>query len=142
MNENSICVVIVNPKSDRIYNYWINGSEEKRSMLKERMREFCLDLCPIKARQINKCIDELIPFVIFVEEKTVQELEEKSKKEKSKMDRLFPMRKSIYNKTAVNKKEVSDVEKLGKQFNIWEKYNIQLNNRKNKTESLFKGRIL
>ena len=77
MEENSISVIIVNPRNDRLYNYWINGSLEKRCMLKDRMREFCLDLSPTNARDINRCIDDMIPFVVYVDQKVFQELEEK-----------------------------------------------------------------
>ena len=93
MEENSISVIIVNPRNDRLYNYWINGSLEKRCMLKDRMREFCLDLSPANARDINRCIDDMIPFVVYVDQKVFQELEEEAPPKVPKASRLFPLRK-------------------------------------------------
>lgn len=142
MEENSITVIIVNPRNDRLYNYWINGSLEKRCMLKERMREFCLNLCPSKARDINRCIDDILPFVVYVEQGFFQELEEEAPPPIPKATRLFPMRKAIYSGKNVSvEKEKTLAEKQGHKFNIWEKYNIQLDNHKTK-ESIFKERKL
>lgn len=142
--ENSISVIIVNPRNLRLYNYWINGSLEKRSMLREKMREFCLDLCPPQAPNINRCINDMLPFVIFVDKAEFQELEEEAPEPLPASRRLFPYRKMIYSGKdfAPLKKKESAAEQQGKRFNIWEHYGIFLEKKKSKSESIFKSRIL
>lgn len=131
MEENSISVIIVNPRNDRLYNYWINGSLEKRCMLKDRMREFCLDLSPTNARDINRCIDDMIPFVVYVDQKVFQELEEEAPPGIPKASRLFPLRKKIYSHENIKVKEDKDfLEEQKHKFNIWEKYNIHVDRKK------------
>ena len=140
MEENSITVIIVNPRNDRLYNYWINGSLEKRCMLKDRMREFCLDLCPAKARDINRCIDDMIPFVVYVEQEVFQELEEEPPTPPTKAARMFPLRKKIYSRKDFKVKEdKSFLDRQKHKFNIWEKYNIVVERKRN---NIFKERTL
>ena len=145
MSENSINTIIVNPRSSRLYNYWVNGTLEKRSMMKERMREFCLELSPDNANEINRCIDEILPFVIFVDQNKFEELEEKTPKPISPADRLFPYRKKVYSKK-INlhlESPTSSADAQAKRFSIWEKFNIHLDSvKKNPPKNLFKNRTL
>jgi hypothetical protein len=100
-------------------------------MLKERMREFCLDLCPAKARDINRCIDDMIPFVVYTEQEIFQELEEDPPVPLSKAARMFPLRKKIYSHQDVKRKnDKSFLDEQKQKFNIWEKYNIVLDKKK------------
>lgn len=138
--ENSVFVIIVNPRSDRLFNYWINGSTEKRAMLKERMRKFCLDLSPINARAIDKFIDDLVPFVLYVDQNLIQELEEEPLELPSKASLIFPKRKQVYAKTLKNDsiEGKTSVDQQKQKFNIWERYNIHIDNKKSsKKKKLF-----
>ncbi|MGL5913552.1 MAG: hypothetical protein ACRCZB_05250 [Bacteroidales bacterium] len=140
MEENAIKVIIVYPKNMRIYNYWINGSLEKRSMLQRKMREFCLDLSPENAKDINRCIYEITPFIIYVEKNRFQELNEADPIQQPKANRVFPLRKKIYSKENVHlTKKSDDSVSQGKRFNIWEKFNIKLD-QNIKSSSIFSKR--
>lgn len=109
-------------------------------MLKDRMREFCLGLSPTNARDINRCIDDLIPFVVYVDQKVFQELEEEAPPKIPKANKLFPLRKKIYSRENVKVVEDKDfIEEQKRKFNIWEKYSIHAENKKT---NLLKGRKL
>jgi hypothetical protein len=124
--ENSILVMIVIPKNDRLYNYYINGQSDKRTMLQRKMLEFCLNLCPSHAREIRKSIFQLIPFIVYPESNVFETLEEQDPPAINRRELLFPMGKLVrQDKIDLSKKE-NDIQKMGKQFNIWEKYGIHL----------------
>lgn len=109
-------------------------------MLKDRMREFCLGLCPAKARDINRCIDDMIPFVVYVEQEVFQELEEEQPTPLTKAARMFPLRKKIYSRKDFKVKEdKSFLDKQKHKFNIWEKYNVVVERKRN---NIFKERTL
>jgi hypothetical protein len=128
--ENTIQVMIVLPKNDRLYHYYINGQPEKRTMLQRKMLEFCLNLCPNHAKEIRKSIFQLMPFIIYPEEGIFEPLKEEDPPVINHRQLLFPMGKLVReDKIDLSKKE-DDIQKFGKQFNIWEKYGIHLNNMK------------
>jgi hypothetical protein len=132
--ENTILAMIVIPKNTRHYHYVINGSQDRRTMLQRKMLDFCLNLCPIRAKEIRKSIFQLTPFIIYPEEGIFESLKEEDPPPVNHRSLLFPMWELVRkDKIDLSKKE-DDIKKLGKQFNIWEKYNIHLDNMK-KTEA-------
>lgn len=144
--ENTILAMIVVPKNDKIYHYFINGSQDRRSMLQRKMLDFCLNLCPSHAKEIRKSIFQLIPFIIYPEDNIFEALKEQDPTVINRRELLFPMGKLVReDKIDLSKKE-DDIQKMGKQFNIWEKYGIHLDNmkkaeaKKNRFLSTFFGR--
>jgi hypothetical protein len=136
--ENVILAMIVIPKNDRLYNYYINGQDDKRTMLQRKMLDFCLNLCPGHAKEIRKAIFQLNPFIIFPEENIFEALKEQDPPAINHRALLFPMGRLVKeDKIDLSKKE-DNIQKIGKQFNIWEKYGIHLDNIK-KTETNKKG---
>jgi hypothetical protein len=128
--ENTIQVMIVNPKNDRLYEYYINGQPEKRCMLQRKMLDFCLNLCPNHAKEIRKSIFQLMPFIIYPEEDIFEALKEQDPPAINRRELLFPMGRPVReDKIDLSKKE-NDIQKMGKQFNIWEKYGIYLDSMK------------
>ena len=75
----------------------------------------------------------MIPFVVYVDQKVFQELEEEAPPKVPKASRLFPLRKKIYSHENVKVKEEKH------KFNIWEKYNIHVDQKKT---NFLKGRKL
>lgn len=125
--ENTIIAMIVIPKNDRLYHYFINGSQDRRSMPQRKMLEFCLNLCPGHAREIRKSIFQLIPFIIYPEDNVFEALKDEDPPAINHRDLLLPMGKLVrQNKIDFSKKE-DEIQKIGKQFSIWEKYGIHLN---------------
>jgi hypothetical protein len=128
--ENTILAMIVVPKNNRLYHYFINGSQDRRTMLQRKMLEFCLNLCPNHAKEIRKAIFQLNPFIIYPEEDIFEALKEQDPPAINHRELLFPMGKLVReDKIDLSKKE-DDIQKMGKQFNIWEKYGIHLDNMK------------
>jgi hypothetical protein len=144
--ENTILAMIVVPKNDKLYHYFINGQADKRIMLQRKMLEFCLNLCPNHAKEIRKAIFQLTPFIIYPEDNIFEALKEQSPPAINHRELLFPMGKLVReDKIDLSKKE-DDIQKIRKQFNIWEKYGIHLDNmkkneaKKNRLLSAFLGR--
>jgi hypothetical protein len=128
--ENTILAMIVIPKNTRLYNYYINGQADKRTMLQRKMLEFCLNLCPNYAKEIRKSIFQLVPFIIYPEENIFEALKEEDPPAINHRELLFPMGKLVReDKIDLSKKE-DNIQKFGKQFNIWEKYGIHLSSMK------------
>jgi hypothetical protein len=128
--ENTILAMIVIPKNDRLYHYFINGSQDKRAMLQRKMLEFCLNLCPNHAKEIRKAIFQLTPFIVYPEDNIFEALKEQDPAPVNRRDLLFPMGKLVReDKIDLSKKE-DDIQKIGKQFNAWEKYGIHLDSMK------------
>jgi hypothetical protein len=138
--ENTILAMIVIPKNNRLYHYFINGSQDRRSMLQRRMLEFCLNLCPGYAAEIRKSIFQLTPFIIYPEENIFEALKEEDPPAVRRRDLLFPMGKFVrQDKIDLSKKE-DNIQKIRKQFNIWEKYGIYMDSLKK--ENAKKSRFL
>jgi hypothetical protein len=115
-------------------------------MLQRKMLDFCLNLCPSHAKEIRKSIFQLIPFIIYPEDNIFEALKEQDPTVINRRELLFPMGKLVReDKIDLSKKE-DDIQKMGKQFNIWEKYGIHLDNmkkaeaKKNRFLSTFFGR--
>jgi hypothetical protein len=128
--ENTITVMIVIPKNTRLYNYYINGQSDKRTMLQRKILEFCLNLCPNHAREIRKSVFQLIPFIIYPEDSVFEALKEQAPAAVNRRNLLFPMGKLVReDKINLSQKE-SSVQRIGNRFNIWEKYGIHPDNMK------------
>jgi hypothetical protein len=128
--ENTILAMIVIPKNDRLYHYFINGSQDRRTMLQKKILEFCLNLCPSRAREIRESIFQLEPFIIYPEDNIFEALKEQDPAAINRRELLFPMGKLVReDKIDLSKKE-DEIQKIGNRFNIWEKYGIHLDNMK------------
>jgi hypothetical protein len=138
--ENTILAMIVIPKNDRLYYYFINGQNDKRSMLQRKMLEFCLNLCPNQAKEIRKAIFQLTPFIIYPEDNVFEALKEQDASAINRRELLFPMGKLVREDKIDFSKKEDVIKKMGKQFNIWEKYGIHLDNMKK--EEVKKSRLL
>jgi hypothetical protein len=64
------------PRSKNFYNFFINGTNEKRSMKLEGLAEFVTKLCPVVGGKARIMIYEFRPFYVEVETETLLELEE------------------------------------------------------------------
>jgi hypothetical protein len=137
--ENEILNVLVEPRTARLYDYYINGLPDNRTMLQREMLRFCVDLCPNHASEIRQCISELRHFVIFPPAQTFTELKEKDPPKINKRSLLFPMGKLVKeDRIDLSKEKEDDIKKWGKNFSIWQEYNIHIESQKKKTgKSLF-----
>jgi len=139
--ENVIYAVIVIPRSNRLYDYYINGQEDRRVMLQRSILQFCSDLCPSHAAEIRQCVFEIKPFAIFPQ---TQEFKELINKEPPKINRrsvLYPMR-DLLRKNKINlldSKETA-LQQWANNFSIWKEYNVYLDSeKKNKTKKFLKS---
>jgi hypothetical protein len=64
------------PRSKNFYNFFINGTDEKRSMKLESLAEFITKLCPIVGGKARIMIYEFRPFYVEIETSALLELEE------------------------------------------------------------------
>jgi hypothetical protein len=71
-----IKVITAVPRSKNFYNFYINGTNEKRSMKLRDLAEFITKLCPSVGGRTRMMIYEFRPFYLEVETKTLLELEE------------------------------------------------------------------
>jgi len=131
--ENEINAIIVIPRSNRLYDYYINGLEDKRVMLQRKMLQFCIDLCPAHASEIRRCIFEILPFIIYPQENQFKELKENDPPKLNKRKVLFPMGKLVReDKIDLSREKEDNIKKWAKNFSIWKKYNIHLDTQKRK----------
>jgi hypothetical protein len=126
--ENTIQAMIVIPKNTRLYNYYINGQADKRTMLQRKMLDFCLNLCPSHAKEIRKSIFQLTPFIIYPEDNNFETLNEQDPASINRRELILPMGKLVREDKIDFSEKEDVVYKMGKQFNIWEKYGIHLDN--------------
>jgi hypothetical protein len=144
--ENTILAMIVVPKNDRLYHYFINGGQDRRAMLQRKMLEFCLSLCPGRAKEIRKAIFQLTPFIIYPEDNIFEALKEQDPAAINRRELLFPMGGLVREAKIDRSKKEDDIQKIGKQFSIWEEYGIHLDNmkkdkaKKNRLLSTFFGK--
>ena len=128
--ENRIEALLVSPKNNRLYEYFINGLPDKRTMLQRRMLQFCTDLCPTHSAEIRRCIFELVPFLVYPELQEFYELKENEPPKINRRNVLFPMGLKVKeDKIDLIKENEDDIKKLAKGFSMWDKYNIHLENK-------------
>ena len=128
--ENEIMALLVSPKSNRLYEYYINGLPDKRIMMQKKMLQFCLDLCPDHASEIRRCIYELYPFVIFPQERKFNELKENDPPKINRRIILLPMGEKVReDKIDLSKENEANIKKLAKNYSIWGNYNVHLENK-------------
>jgi len=132
--ENEILAILVIAQNNRLYNYYINGLQDRRIMLQRKILQFCIDLCPDHASEIRRCIFEMHPFIIYPKDNTFNELQEKSPPKINRRTVLFPMGKQVKaNKIDLTKENEDGIKKLAKNFSIWDTYNIHLDIEKQKS---------
>jgi hypothetical protein len=131
--ENVILAILVLPRSNRLYDYYINGLPDKRVMLQKKMLQFCIDLCRDHAAEIRRCIVEIHPFIIYPQENRFNELKERDPPRINRRALLFPMGKKVReDRIDLSKENEESVEELSKNFPVWEKYNIHIESEKRK----------
>ena len=131
--ENEILALLVVPRSDKLYDYYINGLQDKRVMLQKKMLQFCVDLCPKYSLEIRKCISEIRPFIIYPKESVFKELSEKDPPKLNRRQILFPMGKLVReDKIDLSKENENIVSSWSKNYSIWEEYNIFIDQEKQK----------
>jgi hypothetical protein len=137
--ENVILAILVSPRNNRLYDYYINGLPDKRVMLQRKMLQFCVDLCPGHAAEIRRCLFELRPFIIYPQDNIFRELKENDPPKINRRNLLFPMGKLVRaDKIDLSKENEDHVKKWSKNFSIWEKYNIHIETEKRKAgKSIF-----
>jgi hypothetical protein len=137
--ENVIMALLVSPRNNRLYDYYINGLPEKRVMLQRKILQFCVDLCGSHASEIRECIFEMRPFIIYPQDGLFEELKENSPPKVNRRSLLFPMGKLVRaDKIDLSKENEDLVNKWAKNFPVWDKYNTHINAEKRKTgKSLF-----
>ena len=125
--ENVIEALLVVPRNNRLYDYYINAQEDRRTMLQRNMLQFCIDLCPDHASEIRRCIYEIHTFVIFPLEKGFIELKEDAPPKINKRVTLFPMGKKVKeDKINLIKENEGTLNKIKSNFSIWGRYNVHL----------------
>lgn len=135
--ENTIQVMIVVPKSNKFYHYFINGLPDCRSMRQKAMIDFCITLCPKYAQEIRESILQLVPFIIYPEQNVFEPLKEKAPPPINRRAVLFPMGKLVKNDKIDESKTDNFMVGLGKQFNIWDKYGIHVESIKKDSKKPF-----
>jgi hypothetical protein len=136
--ENVILAILVSPRNDRLYDYYINGLPDKRVMLQRKMLQFCIDLCPGHAAEIRRCIFELHPFIIYPPDNQFDELKENDPPKINRRDLLFPMGKKVKSdQIDLSKNNEDSIKQWAKNFSIWKKYNVHLDTEKKKSKNLF-----
>jgi len=129
--ENVISAIIVIPHNNRLYDYYINGQEDKRVMLQRKMLQFCIDLCPKYATEIRKSIFELQPFIIYPQSQVFSKLQENDPPKIKKRSILFPMGKLVKeDKIDLQKEKETTMNKWAKNYSIWKNYNVRLEQEK------------
>jgi hypothetical protein len=137
--ENVILAILVSPRNNHLYDYYINGLSDKRVMLQRKILQFCINLCPDHAAEIRRCIFELHPFVIYPQDNQFHELKENDPPKLNRRELLFPMEKKVKeDRIDLLKKNEDSIKKWSNNFSIWEKYNIHIEAEKRKHgKSLF-----
>jgi hypothetical protein len=131
--ENIILAILVSPRNNRLYDYYINGLSDKRVMLQKKMLQFCIDLCMNHAAEIRRCIFELHPFIIYPQDNLFLELKENDPPKLNRRELLFPMTKKVKEgQIDLSKENEDSIKKCSKNFSIWEKYNIHIDAEKHK----------
>ena len=138
--ENAILAVLVIPRNDRLFDYYINGLSDKRTMLQRKMRQFCADLCPLYSAEIREALAEIRPFIIYPKEQRFVELRENDPPKINRRELLFPMGKLVKeDKIDLSKENESNIKKWAKNYSIWERYHSYLDNEIKKSgTSLYK----
>ena len=83
------------PRSRNFYNFFINGTPEKRSMKPERFIDFIIGICPVVGGTARRMVYEFRPFYIEVETDTILELEDVPGRPETHKELLFGSRKKI-----------------------------------------------
>ena len=131
--ENKIEALLVVPRNNRLYDYYVNGTNDKRVMLQRKMLQFCIDLCPAYAMEIRKCISELHPFIIYPQEQKYCELKENDPPKINRRDLLFPMGKLVReDRIDLSEEKEDEANEWSKNFPIWAKYNVFIDSEKKK----------
>jgi len=106
-----IKVIIAVPKSRNFYNFYLNDSNEKRSMKHKDLAEFVAKLCPEVGGKALKMIYEFRSFYVEIETNTLLELLETPEKPEAHRTVLFGNRKKIL-KTAKDERKKEKKEEF------------------------------
>jgi len=104
--------IVAVPRSKNFYNFYINGTSEKRSMKLEALADFITKLCPEVGGRARIMIYEFRPFYVEIETKSILELLEKVKdKEPERLILFGTTRKRVKEGREEKKKKESPVDK-------------------------------
>jgi len=93
-NDLIIQSLICTPKSKNIYNYYINGTNEKHSMKQENLADFITELCPAVGGKARIMIYELRYFYVEIKAETITELEVAPNERESHRSIIFQNKKN------------------------------------------------
>lgn len=111
--ESVISVIVVLPHNGRYSYFLINGMTEKHIKRIDEVVEFVGDLCPSLSAKIRKLAYDAKPFVLYVEDEEIFEIEEVPVQPPSKRSLVFEKQKLFKN---AGKKERSVVEQEQNRF--------------------------
>ena len=106
--------LVVVPRSKRFCNFFINDTNEKRSMKHEEISKYITKLCPAVGGKARAMIYEFRPFYIEIETETIQELEETPEEPESRRNLIFSNSQKI--KAEKSKRDNSNLVSDKKQF--------------------------
>jgi hypothetical protein len=87
--ENAIKIITAVPRSKNFCNFYINGTDEKRSAKLEDLAKWITEVCPAVGGQARLMIYEFRPFCIEVEAETITELSEDPEPMETHRDAIF-----------------------------------------------------
>jgi hypothetical protein len=104
------------PRSKNFYNFFINGTNEKRSMKLNGLSEFIMKLCPSVGGRATIMIYEFRPFYVEVETQTLLELAEIPDPPESRHTRMFGGIKKTVKRAESEKEQKSGLVAKRKQI--------------------------
>ena len=132
--ENEIQALLVVPQNDRLYDYYINGHQDRRVMLQKKMLQFCIDLCHLHAAEIRQAIHELTPFIIYPKDQEFSVLQRRAPPPPNMREMLLPMGRLVREDKIDHTKENKNfIDTLGNNYSVWREFNIYLDELKKKS---------
>lgn len=119
--ENEVMAILVVPRTERFYDYYLNGEKDRRTMLRNEINTFCNELCPSCSSEIDRCIFEMRPFILYPQSNEINELKENPPPKINHRKLLFPTSIEAEKKKALLSRQDKNIaENIAKNFSIWE----------------------
>lgn len=93
------------PRTKNFYNFYINGTPEKRSMKPEKLIDLITELSPAVGGIARTMVYELRSFYVEIETDTILELTDIPGKAESRKELVFDNRKKLFKKIKESTKE-------------------------------------
>lgn len=119
---NEILAVLVSPRTERFYDYYLNGEDDRRTMRRDGIERFCEGLCPARAKEIRRCAIEMRPFVIYPRTGEFIELKENAPPKLSHRALLFPMDAERKRRELSQRHESArppSTDAMARSFSVW-----------------------